>query len=193
MIHFPSRTLRNATTVLLLLAATGALADEGVLVADLPAALTTPVLLDKAQRALVQGDWKVVDSDATSVDAQRKSGRNDCSVTLFVSDGVLKYRGSAKISQGWGAGKDAKMVTTEGPIPEGWLNELRSEFQQALAIPVPAPKAAAVAPPSAGAAGKTLSDGSTRDKLKELEELRKEGLVSEQEYQKMRQAVLDSF
>jgi len=201
MIDFPSRTLRSAATVLVLLVATSAMAAEGVLVADLPQALTTPAVLQKAQRALVQGNWKIVDSDATSVDATRKDGRNDCSLTLFVADGSLKYRGSAQVKQGWGVGKDVKMTSVEKPIPQGWLDTLRIDIEQSLNSPAPP---AATAPASnAGVAGQPRANagtanvpaptGTTAEKLRELEALRKEGLVSEPEYQRMRQAVLDAF
>jgi hypothetical protein len=149
------------------------------------------------------------------VDAKRKGGGNDCALTIFVSDGILKYRGSAKVAKAWGVGKDTKMVPAEGPIPGDWLDDLRSDIRQSLiaAIPrgsvvpdsratvpagnaanetraaVPAAKAAAVA----GAAATPATDATTANKLKELEQLRKDGLVSEPEYQQMRKAILAKF
>lgn len=203
MIHFPSRTLGNATTVLLLLAATSALAAEGVLVSDIPQGLSTPAVLEKTQRVLVQRKWTVLRTDDTSVDARRKDKSNDCSLTVFVSDGALKYRGAAKVSQAWGAGKDAKMVTVDGDIPDDWIEDLESDIKLSLTVAVPQGRPASETRSNAntgtergstaGTAVKPRSDGSTRDKLKELEALRKDGLISEPEYQQMRKAVLDDF
>jgi len=201
MFDFPSKSLRNAATVLLLLTATSALADEGVLVGELPQGLTTPAVLEKAERALLREDWKILDSDATSLDAKRKDGRNECALTLFVADGTLKYRGTATVKQGWGVGKDVKMTSAEGPIPPGWLNRLRVDIEESLNAPVspaataPATNAGAAGPSraNAGTASAPAPTGTTAEKLRELEALRKEGLVSEPEYQRMRQAILDAF
>lgn len=213
MIHCPSRMFRNATTVLLFLAATSALAEEGILVGEVPHGTTAPAILATTQRALLQGKWTILRTDETSVDAKRKDDGTDASLTVFVSDGILKYRGSAKVPKAWGVGKDTKLLRVDGSIPKDWLDDLRAGINQSLIVAVPHGKIANDTPANVdpadtarwnaspadeprsnpGTSDKTCSCGSTTDKLRELEKLRKDGLVSEPEYQRMRQAALDAF
>jgi hypothetical protein len=200
---------------LLLLTATSALAAEGVLVSDIPPGKSPAAILDAAHRALIHRNWTILHSDPTSLDANLKQKGSDSTLTVFVSDGILKYRGAAKVPQIWGAGKDAKWITVDGRIPESALDDLRADIKQYLVADVPHGNAVATthstppataSPSNAGTgqgaaapstpAGKQAApalSGSTRDKLKELEQLRKEGLITEPEYQQMRKGVLDAF
>ena len=75
----------------------------------------------------------------------------------------------------------AKPSATPAPIP------------RETAAPTKAPAVSPASPAGTTAVEEAMPPASVRKKLEELQELRKSGLISEQEYQQLRSRVLDYF
>lgn len=153
-------------------------ADEGVLLRDKP-----QLCIQAVQDAFLSRRWKIISQSDTAITANIHSRGRGVDATLSVSyrDNNFYYNGTATrevYSSDW-------VDIDDGPdkqpskIPENWIINLQRDatlFCSKIQSRNPA-----------------AETDSPEDRLLKLQQLREKGLISEQEYQQLRQKILEDI
>ena len=161
---------------LLLIALPVTAQNSGVLLPTVPHAENKAAIVNAIKLGFEKREWTVVASDETSVTGVLKHNQIDARMRVWLENGKLLYEEkSIKTQLGGHIPNAAGRV--QSPIKlDNWLENLREDIGQLVAL-TPSPA--------------STSDAASR--LKILEELRAQKLITEDEYSKKRAEILGAL
>jgi hypothetical protein len=163
--------MRFLLLALLACTSTALAGNGGVLIADLPDVANEDVIA-AARGALTHRRWTIESSGETRVSASISRHRTTSRITISISGDTLVYEEESTKSMSPTRAPSAAFVQSEVPIRLGkWIESLRFDIRTALAA---TPR----------------RSESVVERLKALDSLRANGLVTEQEHAAKRAAIL---
>lgn len=103
-------------------------AENGTLVAHVPAGADREVIIAVMRHALESHGWSVVTADARAIVASIDGNKTDASIQLSLEQSSITYEGHATLT----VVSNAQSVKKPSAIPARWLRALRTDISNAL-------------------------------------------------------------
>lgn len=158
-------------------------AEEQAFVENIPSQVSPRAAISAAEAALAKRQWFVTSRDERSVAGELKHGKHDCEIVISIEGRSLNFDGAC-LSLKRAKGASARQKKELGAIPSRWVAYLRQDTETNLVMQ-------SQREPECDASKPVKK--SVADRLRGLKALKKEGLLTDAEYQKKRAELVEQL
>jgi ABC-type glycerol-3-phosphate transport system substrate-binding protein len=113
----------------LLLSATAAAADSGVVIDNVPAGADRTVVMAVVHQALIRHGWTINGQEADAISASINGNKTDASIKIHLTESAITYESDATLT----VASNGQDVTRPVRLPRRWLHTLQVDIGNGLA------------------------------------------------------------